>query len=378
MADLIETIARPRNQRDRIIIRTSLIGIVTNLLLAALKAVIGVITNSIAVTMDAVNNLSDALSSLITIIGAKLAGKKPDKNHPLGYGRVEYLTALIIAGIVLYAGITAMTESIGKIINPEEADYSIPIVIILAIVVVVKIVLGRYVKSVGKKINSTPLINSGTDALMDAILSFSVFMSAIIFMIWNLSLEAYVGAMIAVMIIKTALGMIWETLNDLLGRRTDKDLVDKINATICDHENVLGSYDLILHCYGPETTIGSVHIEVPDTMSIEELDKLERQITKDVFEEHDVILAAVGIYTFNTSDEEAKRIRSDVMDIVMSHEGVLQMHGFHLYKEERLLVFDLIIDFSLADRDELYEHICSDICEKYPEYTVHVTLDADL
>ena len=378
MTDLIDMIVRPRNERDRIIIRTSLIGIIVNLLLAAVKGTIGVITNSIAVTTDAVNNMSDALSSLITIIGAKLAGKKPDKKHPLGYGRVEYLTAMIIAGIVLYAGITAMLESVGKIINPEEADYSVVIVVLLGIAVVVKIFLGRYVKSVGKKVNSSPLVNSGTDALMDAILSFSVFMSAIIFMVWNLSLEAYVGVVIAVMIIRTAIEMIWETLNDLLGRRTDKDLMDNINATICNHENVLGSYDLVLHCYGPETTIGSVHIEVPDTMTMEELDRLERQITKDVYAEHDVIIAAVGIYTFDTGDEEAKRIRSDVTDIVMSHEGVLQMHGFHLYKDEMAMVFDLIIDFSLADRDELYEHICRDICEKYPEYKVYVTLDADL
>ena len=378
MTDLIEMIARPRNERDRIIIRTSLIGIVVNILLAALKGTIGIITNSIAVTTDAVNNLSDALSSLITIIGAKLAGKKPDKNHPLGYGRVEYLTAMIIAGIVLYAGITAMMESVGKIINPEEADYSIIIVVLLGIAVIVKIVLGRYVKSVGKKVNSSPLVNSGTDALMDAILSFSVFMSAIIFMVWNLSLEAYVGVVIAVMIIKTAIEMIWETLNDLLGRRSDKDLVDNIIATICGHENVMGAYDLVLHSYGPETTIGSVHIEVPDTLSMEELDRLERQITKDVYAEHDVIMAAVGIYTFSTKDEEAMRIRSEITDAVLSHEGVIQIHGFHIYKEDKTIVFDVIIDFSVAKREELYEQICSEICGKYPDYKVYVTLDADL
>jgi len=378
VTDLIDMIARPRNERDRIIIRTSLIGIIVNLLLAGLKGMIGIITNSIAVTTDAVNNLSDALSSLITIIGAKLAGKKPDKNHPLGYGRVEYLTAMIIAGIVLYAGITAITESIGKIINPEEADYSIVIVVLLGIAVVVKIVLGRYVKSVGKKVNSSPLVNSGTDALMDAILSFSVFMSAIIFMVWNLSLEAYVGAVIAIMIIKTAVEMIIETLNDLLGRRTDKDLVDNIIETICDRENVNGAYDLILHNYGPETTVGSVHIDVPDTLTMEELDKIERDITKDVYAKHEVIIAAVGIYTFNSKDDEAMRIRSDITDIVTSHEGVIQMHGFHIYRDDRTIVFDLLIDFSVAKREELYEHICSEVCEKYPDYKVYVTLDADL
>ena len=346
-------------------------------MLALVKAIVGAASNSVAVMMDAVNNLSDALSSFITIVGAKLAGKKPDKKHPLGYGRVEYLTAMVISGIILYAGITAMTESIDRLINPQDVDYSTVTIAILALVVVVKIVLGRYVKSVGKKVNSGPLIASGTDALLDAVLSFSVFMSAIIFVIWGISLEAYVGILIAFMIIKVAVGMIWETLNDLLGKRPEKDIIDNIRATICEHENVDGAYDLILHSYGPEKTIGSAHIEVPDHLSMEELDRLEREITKDVYTKHDVIMAAVGIYTFNTKDDNAMRIRSEITDIVMSHEGVLQMHGFHIYAEDGIIVFDVIIDYSVKDRDSLYTQICSEVCSRYPDYKIYVTLDAD-
>ena len=378
MADIIDIISNPRNDRDRIIIRTSVIGIITNVLLAAVKAIVGLASNSIAVTMDAVNNLTDALSSFITIVGAKLAGKKPDKQHPLGYGRVEYLTALVISGIILYAGITAMTESVDRVINPQEVEYSTVMIVLLALAVVVKIVLGRYVKSVGKKVNSGPLIASGTDALMDAILSFSVFVSAIVFVIWGIAIEAYVGILISVMIIKTAIEMIWETLNDLLGKRPEKDIVDNINATICEHENVLGAYDLVLHSYGPERTIGSVHIEVPDYLTMDELDSLEREITKDVYAKHEVLIAAVGIYTFNTKDEESKRIRSEITDLVMAHEGVLQIHGFHLYAEEKAIVFDVIIDYSVSDRGALYALICSEVCDKYPDYKVLVTLDADV
>lgn len=378
MADLLDLLSNPRNERDRIIIRTSVIGIITNFILALFKALVGMATNSIAVTMDAVNNLTDALSSFITIVGAKLAGKKPDKKHPLGYGRVEYLTALIISGIILYAGITAMIESVDRILNPQEVDYTYVTLVILGTAVVVKIFLGRYVKRVGKEVNSGPLIASGTDALMDAILSFSVFMSAVVYMVWGIAIEAYVGALIGVMIIKTAVEMIWETLNDILGQRTEADLMDNIRATICDRKNVNGAYDLILHSYGPERTIGSVHIDVPDNLTMEELDRLEREITKDVFQKHEVILAAVGIYTFNTRDEEAVRIRKQVEDLVMPHEGVIQMHGFHIYKDERTVVFDLIIDYSVTEREELYDHICSDVCKMLPDYKVYVTLDADV
>lgn len=377
MADLLDMLTSPRNERDRTIIRTSIIGIVTNLLLAAVKAIVGAASNSVAVMMDAVNNLTDALSSFITIVGAKLAGKKPDKKHPLGYGRVEYLTAMVISGIILYAGITAMTESIDRIVNPQEVEYSDIAIALLALAVVVKIVLGRYVKSVGKKVNSGPLIASGTDALLDAILSFSVFMSAVIFVVWDVAIEAYVGVLISIMIIKTAIEMIWETLNDLLGKHPEEGIIDNIKSTICEHENVCGAYDLILHSYGPEMTIGSVHIEVPDDMSMEELDRLEREITRDVYGKHDVILAAVGIYTFDTKDDIAVQIRSDITDLVMSHEGIVQIHGFHIYKDEMTIVFDVIIDYSIKDRDLLYEQICSEICTKYPDYRVYVTLDAD-
>ena len=187
--------------REKVIIRTSVIGILANVFLAAFKAAIGILSNSIAVTLDAVNNLSDALSSIITIVGTKLAGKLPDKKHPLGYGRIEYLSAMIVSGIVLYAGITSAVESVKKIIHPEKPDYSVISLVIIAVAVIVKIILGRYVKAKGEKVNSGSLVASGSDAMFDAILSASVLACAIIFMLTGLSLEAYVGVVIAVIII---------------------------------------------------------------------------------------------------------------------------------------------------------------------------------
>ena len=364
--------------REKIIVRTSIIGIIANIFLAGFKAVVGLASNSIAVILDAVNNLTDAMSSVITIIGTKLAGKKPDKKHPLGYGRVEYLTAMIIAAIILYAGISALIESIDKIISPVEPDYSTISLIIIGSAVIVKVILGRYVKSVGKKVNSSSLVASGTDALYDAILSASVFLSAIIFTVWGLSLEAYVGILISVMIIRAGIEVLKDTLEDIIGKRNDEGLTDAIKGTICSHENVSGAYDLILHTYGPERIIGSVHIEVPCTMTADELDKLEREITMEVLQKHGIIMAGIGIYSLDTRNETVMKMRSDISEIVMSHEGVVQMHGFRADTDAKVIMFDLIIDYNLKDRESLYCHIDEEVKSKYPDYTIMLNLDVDI
>ena len=205
--------------REKIIVRTSVIGIVANAFLAAFKAVVGIISNSIAIVLDAVNNISDALSSLITIIGTKLAAKEPDKNHPFGYGRIEYLSAMIISLIVFYAGITSFIESVKKIIHPETPEYTTTSLIIVAVAVLVKILLGRYVQSVGNRVNSDSLVNSGKDALLDSIISASTLLAAAIYLIFGISLEAWLGAIISLIIIKSGYEMLKDTISLETSRR---------------------------------------------------------------------------------------------------------------------------------------------------------------
>ena len=236
--------------------------------------------------MDAVNNISDAGSSLITIIGTKLAGREPDKKHPFGYGRVEYLSAMVISVIVLYAGVTSLVESIKKIITPDVPDYSTVSLIIVGAAVVVKIVLGRYVKSVGKKVNSTSLVNSGEDATLDSVISASTLVAAAIFLIFDISLEAWLGAIISLVIIKSGFEMIKETISQILGERNDPELAKSIKGTVTGFKDVQGAYDLVLNNYGPDTWNGSIHIEVPDTYSADRLYQLIRSIQVKVYEEH--------------------------------------------------------------------------------------------
>lgn len=285
------------DEREKIVVKTSAIGVVTNILLAVFKMVIGLLSNSIAIVLDAVNNISDVASSVITIVGTKLAGKEPDKKHPFGHGRIEYLSAMVIAVIILYAGTTSLIESVKQIIKPETPDYNFTSLIIIAVAVVVKIVLGFYVKKIGRKVKSDSLINSGADATMDAVISFSTLIAAVIFMSFGLALEAYLGTIISIIIIKSGIGMLKGTISQLLGEQNDVEMAKNIQKTVMSFKEVLGVYDLVLNNYGPNRWNGSVHIEVPDTISVVDLDQLLREIAIKVMKEHRVLLTAIGVYS---------------------------------------------------------------------------------
>lgn len=363
--------------REKTIVKTSIIGIVTNLFLVGFKAFVGLVSNSIAVILDAVNNLSDALSSIVTIIGAKLGAKQPNKKHPLGYGRIEYLSSMIVAGLVLYAGITSLVESVKKIISPEAADYNTVSIIIISVAIVVKLILGLYVKKQGKKVNSGALTASGSDALFDAILSSSVLMSAIVYLIWGISLEAYVGVIIAGFIIKAGIEMMIETLNDIIGKREDAETTKELKEIICAEEKVYGVYDVTIFNYGPNKNYGSVHVELPDTMSVDEVDRLTRKIQVDVFHKTGIILTGIGVYSFNTSDDEAAHMRNTVQQTVMSHDWALQMHGFYADTENRTLRFDVVISFDV-DKKEAMQTLYKEIGDLYPGFELMIIPDVDV
>ena len=365
-----------QSEREGVIVRTSIIGIVTNIGLAAVKALIGLVTNSIAVTMDAVNNFSDALSSVVTIVGTKLSMRPPNRKHPFGYGRIEYMTALIVAIIVLYAGITALIESGEQIFDPAETEYSTVSLVVIAIAIFVKIILGRYTIAMGKKTDSGALKASGADALFDAVLSTSVLASALIMVFTDISLEAYVGVLISLFIIKSGLEMMAESLAEILGRRSDSDVTGRIKEIVCSAPGVLGAYDLIINNYGPGRDYASVHVEVDSSMTAGEIDVLSRDLQVQVYRETKVILTAVGVYSMN-SDPIAKEIRERVSEAVSAHEWVLQIHAFHVDTERRTMRFDVVLSFDV-DRAEAVDTLHSEISSMYPDYEITVTPDVDV
>ncbi|MBO6110601.1 MAG: cation transporter [Methanobrevibacter sp.] len=359
--------------RQEKIVKTSIIGIVVNLILVAFKAFVGIATNSIAITLDAVNNLTDALSSIITIIGAKLAGKAPDKDHPYGYGRIEYFSSVIIAAIVLWAGITALMESWPKIFTPDVTNYTNVSLLIIAVAVVVKFVLGQYVKRVGEDINSQALVASGSDAFFDSILSLSTLIAAIISIFFNISLEGILGVIISIVIIKASIDMLRETLDSMIGARVDSDLSKKIKDSILEIPGIYGVYDLSLHNYGPEDMQGSVHVEIDDTLTALDIQKLSRHISAKIFKEFSIILT-VGIYAHN---DVHKDIRDDLYNIASQYPEILEIHGFIVYEDENLITFDIIVDFD-ADRESVKEKILSEIKTKHPEFNYLMIDDYDV
>ena len=375
--DKQDSVKQSLEERNRGIVRTSAIGIVANIFLAALKAIIGIASNSIAVTLDAVNNLTDALSSVITIIGTKLAGKQPDKEHPMGHGRIEYLSALLVSALVLYAGLSSMVESVKKILHPEKASYSLLSLGIIAAAVLVKLLMGSYVKRQGKKLNSAALIASGSDASFDALLSGSVLVSALIFLFTGISLEAYVGALLSVFIVKSGYEMMRATLDEILGKRADAALTRKIRTLLTEEEAVIGAYDLFLNDYGPDRFYGTVHLELPDTMTVEEVDVLTRRLQKKVFRATGVIMVSIGVYAYNTKGDAAAEMRNEVQKLALSHEWILQLHGFYAELDKKYLRFDIVVDFSKSQK-EAVEALKQEIRARYPGYTVEITADADI
>lgn len=362
--------------RSKVIVRTSIIGILANIGLVVLKAIVGLLTMSVAIIMDAVNNFSDALSSVITTVGTKLAQKKPDAKHPYGHGRVEYLTSLIISVIILIAGSTAIVESIRSIINGQAPTFDIVSLILIASAVLVKIGLGLYFRFVGKKVNSEALKGSGIDALFDALLSLGTLIAIAVALIWHVNIEGYIGVIIGLFMIKSGIDVLRTSLSSIIGERTSKETSEAIKHLICQNPEVKGAYDLIINNYGPDRGIGSIHIEVSDNMTAKDIHPLTRKIAAQVYTEFGIIMT-IGIYATNNSDPVIAKIRATIQEEVLRHPTIKQIHGFYLDQETKTISFDVIVDFKDANAPKLIQEIHDHLKEKYPDYSFYIVEDKD-
>ena len=361
------------NIREKKITQTSIIGIAANVFLASFKAVIGLISGSVSIVLDAVNNLTDALSSIITIIGVKLAKRKPDKKHPFGYGRIEYFSAIIISLIIVFAGGTSLFESVQKIFSDEKPEFSVISVIILAAAVGVKIFLSILFKKRGKMYNSDALTASGTDAGMDAIISVATIIGALIILIFDFSLDGYIGVVISLFIIKAGVEILLDSLSRVMGSRADSETTKAIKETVKSVDGVLGAYDLILHNYGPDRAIGSIHIEIPDALTASDIHAITKKIQAKVLENFRIFLT-VGVYAV---DEEHKEQREKIHKTALTHEGVLGTHGIFFDDENKLISTDVVIDFTVKDRAQLSEALSKEIEGSFPGYKVNINFDAN-
>ncbi|MBP5216841.1 MAG: cation transporter [Bacilli bacterium] len=366
--------------REKRIVRTSIIGIIGNVLLVSVKALFGFLAGSIAILMDALNNLTDALSSIITIIGTKLSGKAPDKKHPFGHGRAEYLTSMVIAVIILVAGLSSIVESVRALIDlyagGNIAVYEDLTLIAISIAILFKIGLGLYFRHEGKKNDSDALKASGTDALWDSVLSFSTLVCALITRFAGVSLEGYFGILIGLFILKSGFEIIRESVSNVLGERTEGELIRELKALISAHPEVEGVYDLIVNEYGKNEANGSVHIQVRDDMDARTIHTLTKSITAEAYLKKNVLLT-VGIYASNGSDAESAEIKKTLETIIKEEKNIIQMHGFYVEKEKKIVSFDLIFSFEERNPAAKVEEIQKAMQIQFPDYHFYIVIDRD-
>ena len=360
--------------RNQQIIRTSWIGIAANVLLAGFKAGVGILASSVAIVMDAVNNLSDALSSVITIVGTKLSQRPADRKHPFGFGRVEYFSAIIIAVIVLSAGITSLIESVKKLFNPTAPTYTTLTLVVIVVAIVVKLILGQYVKRKGEQLKSDALIASGSDALFDAIITLATLVSAGVMLLWGFSLDGILGALISLVIIKAGIEMLASPVNELLGTSISAELTSQIKKEVSEFEGVHGVYDLILHNYGPDIQIGSLHINVYDTMSAHEIHGLTRKITMQMIERHNIVMT-VGVYAIATGENRRAELQTKVMQTLAAHSEIVQVHGFYYSEKDNMLSVDVVPDISIHDDAALVSQLTAELQPLVPDMQVVIVVD---
>lgn len=356
------------------IIRTSVVGIIANILLATFKATVGILASSVAIVMDAVNNLSDVLSSVITIVGTKLSQRPADINHPFGHGRVEYFSAIIIAVIVLTAGVMSLIESVKKIIEPTEPTYTTVTLIVIIVAIIVKILLGMYVKRKGEQLKSDALIASGADALFDAVITLATLFSAAIMLLWNVSIDGILGALISLVIIKAGLEMLSSPINELLGARVSQELLAELKKDVMSFDGVRGVYDIILHNYGPDVLIGSLHISVDDTLNAYDIHGLTRSISERMHQLHGIVLT-VGIYAVATGNNKRTELQNIVIKNLSSHKDILQLHGFYYYEQEQRLSIDVVPDISVTNEPAFAAQLTDELHRLVPDVQISIIID---
>ena len=363
------------NERRKKIIGVSIIGIVANLLLGVLKAVLGLLSGSIALISDALNNITDSSSSLITIVGTKLAAKAPDKQHPFGHGRTEYLTSLLIGGIVFLTGFQSLISSVKAVFNKEDINTDITTVIIIIATIAAKILLGTFTENSGKKLNSTALIASGADAKNDAVVSVVTLISSILYMFAKISVDGIAGVIISVFILKTAYEVLSDTIKKLLGERVDGEMVRGIKDIVRNTEGVINCFDLILNDYGPDFYTGSINVEIEDDRSIGEMYPILHEAQTKIYNKYNVFLV-FGFYSVDVDDERYIKIKSLLKNYKENERHIINYHGIVIDEKYKTIYCDITRDFDITS-ETVIENVNRILKEKFPEYNIHVNIDTE-
>ncbi len=361
------------NARARRITRTSYIGIGSNILLAGFKAAVGLLSNSVAIVLDAVNNLTDALSSVLTILGVKPASRRPAAKHPLSCARIEDFHAVSTAALLLAAGAGSLVESVKKIVHPETPEFGTAALVVVAAAVVAKVLLGRYVSAQGRACNSDALVASGAEANLDAMVSASTLAGAGILLFFDINIDGWIGAVISVLLLKTGAETLFASISNIMGNRPDAEVSRRIRETAKAVPGVLGAHDLVLHNYGPGMAIGSIHVEVEAGLDAAGIQRITHAVQAAVFKEFRVFLT-IGIYAI----DPARQADYDaISETALRHAGVKNVHGVFFDDANDGLFFDVLVDFTVRDRDGLRAAITADLAPRFPGRAIFINFDTD-
>lgn len=350
-----------RKVRSSYGVLSSITGIVLNLILAGAKYAAGILSGSISITADVINNLSDAGSSIVAFFGVKISAKPADKDHPYGHGRVEYISALIVSFFVLFMGIELLKDSVGKIISPEPVKFSFLSLAILIISIICKLWLGLFNKKLGKKINSAPMMAVMKDSFSDCLATGVAAVSIIVSAFSDINVDGYLGVVVAMFIFVAGFGILKDTLGDILGRPPEEDFINEITDKIMSYPHVCGVHDMIIHDYGPSCRFASVHAEVPSDCDFMELHDIIDSIERDIYNEYGM-LTSIHMDPIVINDERINELRKTTADTVASIDGRLSIHDFRVVEgpTHTNLIFDVLLpsDMKCTGRE---------ICQKIEE-----------
>lgn len=381
---LVKLFVKDHEQTDSISVRTSygilvsFVGILCNIVLFAVKLTIGLILKSISVTADAFNNLSDAGSSIMSLVGVKMAGKPADADHPFGHGRIEYIAALFVAFLVIQVGFTFFTDSIKKITKPEEISFQLTSVIILILSIGIKLWLGAFNRKLGKRIDSKVMLATAADAWGDVITTSVTIISILIFHFTGWNVDGFVGILVACIVMWAGFGIARDTLEPLIGAKPDPELCRLITRRVEAYDGIAGSHDLIVHSYGPGRSMASIHAEVPKDADIEAIhetiDRIEREVSKELG-----IFLVIHMDPIETNDERILKLKAKIENVLRKVDENLTLHDFRLVegKEQINLIFDLVVPFEYDQKkqDEVHLLLIKRISDLDKRYQCVITIE---
>lgn len=373
---LYKLLRQDPGSREGAVVTVSALNILVNLISAAVKVVIGMAVSSIAIVSEGVNNATDSATSLITIVGTKLSAKHPTEKHPFGFGRIEYLTSLLIAVLILFTGAELMESSIKLIFEPQEMSISYVTMAIIAVSAILKLLLGTFTIKEGKRVDSSSLVALGTECRSDSVVSVITLVTALVFLVFRVNLDAYAGIIMALIVLKAGLEVLRQTLSDLLGQSGEKELAQELYRIIRAEPLVLNAADMMLHNYGPDAYSGSVNVEIDHSKTVGEVYAALHELQLRIMHEKHITMV-FGIYAVDKDHQEIRQLREQVAAFVREQEHVTSYHALYIHPNGRDIYVDLVVDYDLADWDELRREFTDYMAARYPEKHLELVIETN-